>query len=66
MTATKFECVKQLVKDFNIAPIPLLYSLEAYFGAAEMREALEYISRVEDWHIRVDNGIIVDARDDEE
>lgn len=59
----KFECIEQLFdSEYCFDAKKLLLSLEAYLGRAEMIEALEYISRVEDWRFRVnDSGEIIDS-----
>ncbi len=67
MKKEKFECVDQLFEnEYCFDPKQLLLSLEAYLGRQEMVEALEYISRVEDWRFRVtENGEIFDSEKEE-
>lgn len=53
----KFECIEQLLDDEIVFDAKaLLLSLEAYLGRSEMIQALEYISRVEDWRYRINES----------
>ena len=68
MTKTvKYECVEQLFdEEICFDHKALLLSLEAYLGRQAVIEALEYISRVEDWRYRITpDGKIVRSDDDE-
>jgi hypothetical protein len=66
MSTRKFECIEQLFdEEICFDPKALLLSLEAYLGSSQVREALEYISRVEDWRFRIkENGEIVDSENE--
>jgi hypothetical protein len=68
MKKEKYECLEQLFEnEYCFGPKQLLLSLEAYLGRQEMVEALEYISRVEDWRFKInESGEIFDSEKDEE
>jgi hypothetical protein len=68
MKKEKFECLEQLFEnEICFDPKQLLLSLEAYLGKREMIEALEYISRVEDWKYKInESGEIFDSEKDED
>lgn len=57
----KFECIEQLFdEEYCFDPKALLLSFEAYLGRQAVVEALEYISRVEDWRYKItENGEII-------
>ncbi len=63
----KYECIQQLLdNEYCFDAKALLFSLEAYLGRQAMVEALEYITRVEDWRYQVNEaGEIVKGGDDE-
>lgn len=53
----KYECIEQLLdNEYCDDAKKLLLSLEAYLGRREMIEALEYITRVEEWEYKVDES----------
>lgn len=63
------ELVDVLLTEYNKDPRALLESIVAAQSNAEVFEALEYVSRVEDWDLRIseDGEIIhVDANGDPE
>lgn len=64
----KFECIEQLFdEEICFDPKALLLSLEAYLGSSQVIEALEYISRVEDWRFRInERGEIIDNEVEDE
>ena len=68
MKKVKFECIQQLLDDeICFDAKALLMSLEAYLGRQEMVKALEYITRVEDWRMQVDeDGQIYDSEENDE
>ncbi len=63
----KFQCIEQLIEnEIVFDPKTLLLSLEAYLGRREMIEALEYISRVEEWKFQINSdGEIFDSESGE-
>lgn len=61
----KFECIEQLFEnEYCFDPKALLLSLEAYLGRQEIVKALEYITRVEDWRIRVTEDGEIEPNED--